>query len=72
MSVDTKREWAETVFEQLRAEGLLDNGIRLLFHAGRDYHKELTPLLSETAVEFTVPTDGLQFGETLAWYNDHL
>ncbi|OYR82519.1 hypothetical protein DJ71_11845 [Halorubrum sp. E3] len=71
-SVDTKREWAETVFEQLRKEGLLGDGNRLVFHAGRDYHGELTPLLSETSVEFSVSTDGLQFGETLAWYNDRI
>jgi hypothetical protein len=70
--IDTKREWAETVFEQLREEGLLGDGNRLVFHAGRDYHEELTPLLSETSTEFSVPTDGLQFGETLAWYNDRI
>ena len=58
-SVDTKREWAETVFEQLRAEGLLGGGNRLVFHAGRGYHEELTPLISGTSVEFTVLTDGL-------------
>jgi len=71
-SVDTKREWAETVFKQLRAEGLVADENHLVFHAGRDYHEELTPLLFETGVEFTVPTDGLQFGETLAWYNDRI
>ena len=71
-TVDAKREWAETVFEQLRAEDLLADEIRFVFHAGRDYHAELTELLSETSVEFLVPTDGLQFGETLAWYNDQL
>ena len=71
-SVDTKREWAETVFEQLRADGLLVEENQLVFHAGRDYHAELTELLSETSVEFSVPTDGLQFGETLAWYNDRV
>lgn len=70
-SAGTKREWAETVFEQLREEGLLADGNLLVFHAGRDYDEELTPLLSETPAEFTVPTDGLQFGETLAWYNNH-
>jgi len=70
-SAGTKREWAETVFEQLRKEGLLADGDLLVFHAGRDYHEELTPLLSEKTVKFTVPTDGLQFGETLAWYNNH-
>ena len=60
------------MFEQLRADGLLVEENQLVFHAGRDYHAELTELLSETSVEFSVPTDGLQFGETLAWYNDQL
>ncbi|OYR59485.1 hypothetical protein DJ83_12665 [Halorubrum ezzemoulense] len=70
--IDTKREWAETVFEQLHTEGLLGESNRFVFHAGRDYHEEPTPLLSETSAEFSVPTDGLQFGETLAWYNDRI
>jgi len=71
-SVDRKRKWAETVFNQIRDEGVLTDGNRLVFHAGRDYHDELSPLLAGTGVEIVVPTDGLRFGETLAWYNDHL
>jgi hypothetical protein len=71
-SVDRKRKWAETVSGQLRAEGVLVDGNRLVFHAGRDYYDELRPLLADTAVEIVVPTDGLRFGETLAWYNDRL
>lgn len=71
-SVDRKREWARTVFEQLQAEGVLDEGNRLVFHAGRDYHEELQPLLADTPVTVAVPTDGLQYGETLSWYNERL
>jgi hypothetical protein len=71
-SVATKREWAETVFGQLRAEGVLVDGNRLVFHAGQDYYAELEPLLAETEVDICVPTAGLRYGETLAWYNDHL
>ena len=71
-SIDRKREWASTVFEQLRAEGVWEDGNRLVFHAGRDYHDELHPLLADTPVTVAVPTDGLQYGETLAWYNDRL
>ena len=70
--VNTKREWAETVYDQLREEGLLVAKNRLVFHAGRDYYDELLPLLKETAVEVEIPTDGLRFGETLSWYNDRL
>lgn len=66
-----KRNWSEQVFAQLQEEDLLRDATRLIFHAGRDYHDELRPLLDETPVTIEIPTDGLQFGETLAWYNEH-
>ncbi|WP_312909938.1 DUF6884 domain-containing protein [Natronosalvus caseinilyticus] len=70
--VARKREWAEVVYVQLQEQGLLDAGNRLVFHAGRDYYSELIPLLDDTPVEVETPTDGLLFGETLSWYNEHL
>ena len=70
--VAQKREWAEIVCDQLEEENLLHDGNCLVFHAGRDYYTELIPLLDETSVDVETPTDGLQFGETLAWYNGHL
>lgn len=70
--VDRKREWAQTVYDQLQEEGLLSDGNQLVFHAGRDYYDELLPLLADAAVDIETPTDGLRYGETLAWYNDHL
>ena len=66
------RALREASFEQLRAEGLLVAGNWLVFHTGRDYFYELRPFLTETAVEVAVPTDGLRYGETLAWYNEQL
>ncbi|MXR51370.1 hypothetical protein GRX03_07105 [Halovenus sp. WSH3] len=71
-SVDRKRQWAQIVYDQLQDEGLLTQGNRLMFHAGRDYHDKLRPLLDNTPVEIEIPTDGLQYGETLAWYNEQL
>lgn len=71
-SVQKKRDWSETVHRQLRDEGLLSDENQLVFHAGRDYYDELLPLLESEPVETKIPTDGLRFGETLAWYNDHL
>ena len=70
--VARKRKWAKAVYDQLEEEGLLNIGNRFVFHAGRDYYSELIPLLDNTPVEVKTPTDGLQFGETLAWYNEHL
>jgi hypothetical protein len=69
---DRKREWSRTVFDQLQGEGLLVEGNRLVFHAGRDYYDELLPLLDDAPVDTETPTDGLQFGETLAWYNERI
>ncbi|MFC7177886.1 DUF6884 domain-containing protein [Halosegnis marinus] len=71
-SLSRKREWADTVYEELDAEGLLAEGNRLVFHAGRNYYAELLPLIEEAPVHIETPTDGLLFGETLAWYNEHL
>jgi len=71
-SVDRKREWSRTVYEQLRQEDLLEDGNRLVFHAGRDYYDELLPLLDTAPVETETPTDGLQYGKTLAWYNERI
>ena len=71
-SVDKKRAWAQTIYQQLQENGLLAKGNRLVFHAGRDYYDELIPLLDEANVAVETPTDGLRYGETLAWYNEHL
>ena len=71
-SVDKKRQWSQTVYEELQARGLLTGGNRLVFHAGRDYYEELLPLLDEPSMQVETPTDGLQFGETLAWYNERI
>ncbi|TQQ79513.1 DUF6884 domain-containing protein [Halonotius roseus] len=71
-SVDRKRKWSQTVFSQLRQAELLTSGNTLVFHAGRDYYDELLPLLEETPVQTEIPTDGLRYGETLAWYNDRI
>lgn len=70
--VGAKRDWAKTVHGQLQDEALLIGGNELVFHAGRDYYDELLPLLQDEPVETSTPTDGLRYGETLSWYNNHL
>lgn len=71
-TLERKRDWAVTIHSQLQECDLLSPGTRLVFHAGRDYYDQLLPLLNEEDVDVKTPTDGLQFGETLAWYNDQL
>lgn len=70
-SVDERRAWSEVVLEQLEDEGLFQPGMTLVIHAGTAYYSELLPLLPE-GVTVEIPTQGLQFGETLAWYAEQL
>lgn len=58
--------------EQLRDDGLLEEGITLVIHAGRDYYGELLPHLDETPVEVEIPTEGLGLGEKNAWYKERI
>lgn len=69
--VEERREWAETVAEQLRSEGLLEPNVTLVVHAGKAYYEELLPHLPDH-VEVEIPTRGLQLGPTLSWYNEQL
>ena len=71
-TVDEKREWAKDAFKQLQSQELLDKGVTLVVHAGRDYYRELLPLLEETKVEIKIPTEGFAIGEKMAWYNEQL
>jgi len=70
--VGRKREWAQTVFEQMKEQGLAAPDNRLIFHAGADYYDELIPLLEGTDCTIEIPTEGLRIGEKLAWYKERL
>ncbi|MHB9288812.1 DUF6884 domain-containing protein [Halobacteriales archaeon Cl-PHB] len=71
-NVDERRAWAEDVMDDLEAEGVLADADRLVLHAGKAYYGELTPLLEDYAVDVAIPTAGLAFGETQAWYSERL
>ncbi|MFC6768623.1 DUF6884 domain-containing protein [Natrinema soli] len=70
--VARKREWSQTVYDQLKAADLLESDITLVFHAGKAYYEELLPLLEEHNVQIRIPTKGLMIGERLAWYNEQI
>ena len=70
--IERKRNWASNVAKQMQDRGVISPGNCLVFHAGRDYYGELTPLLTDYDIEISIPTEGLRYGETLAWYNDEL
>lgn len=70
--VGQRREWAAQVLSQLDETGLLTSQTTFVIHAGKAYYEELLPLLMEHPVDIEIPTEGLMFGGTLAWYNAHL
>ena len=71
-TADERRDWADTVVDQLSAEGQFDEPVRFVVHAGKDYYGELIPRLEpHQDVEVEIPTEGLRIGEKLAWYDEN-
>lgn len=68
LGVGERREWGADVATELRRRGLTDE--RLVVHAGKDYYEPLLEALGD--VDYEIPTEGLRYGETLAWYNDQM
>lgn len=61
------------MFDELDDAGLVTDSTSLVIHAGKSYYEELLPLFEDAPVAaISIPTEGLQFGETLAWYNSRL
>jgi alpha-amylase/alpha-mannosidase (GH57 family) len=70
-TVEQRHEWAQIVYDQLTANDRLKSDTTLVIHAGKTYYEPLVPLFENNPVSIEIPTDGLQIGETLAWYNNH-
>lgn len=70
-TADQRREWAHILYDQLNANGLLNSDTTFVIHAGKAYYEPLLPLLEDEPISIEIPTEGLQIGNTLAWYNDH-
>nr|WP_247416291.1 DUF6884 domain-containing protein [Halomarina salina] len=70
-SVAEKRDWAERVYQELEAAGLLEPGVHLVIHAGEDYYGHLIPKIRDLeGTSFEIPTKGLSIGETVSWYTE--
>lgn len=66
ISTSERRRWDRRVAEQLRERELLDD--RLVLHAGAKYRRPLIDALGDE-LTYEVPTEGLQIGKKLRWYN---
>lgn len=68
LDADERRDWASDVAAELRRRNLTAE--RLVIHAGKDYYEPLLAALGD--VEYGIPTEGLRYGESLAWYDDQM
>lgn len=71
-SVNKRREWAEETYNQMVEAEVVSEGTRLIIHGGKDYYSKLLPLLEENEITYKIAAEGLRYGETLSWYNEHL
>lgn len=69
-TVAERETWAKRVETQLRDADLLRDDVTLVFHAGRKYTEPLTEDITDAVADIRIPTEGLPFGKTLAWYNE--
>nr|WP_254267805.1 DUF6884 domain-containing protein [Halorussus aquaticus] len=68
LDAEERRKWGSEVVTELRQQNVTDD--RLVIHAGKDYYEPLLEALGE--VEYEIPTEGLRYGESLAWYNEQI
>ena len=67
--VAERRAWADDIVDDMVSEGFIDESVKIVVHAGKDYYEQLVPKLEAVEhVEVVIPTKGLAFGETLSWY----
>lgn len=71
-SIEERQAWGENVLEDLKERQLMTSDTEFVIHAGKNYYETLVPLLEKSDVSYRIPTEGLRFGKTLAWYNDAL
>jgi len=71
MPASARREWAQRVFDQIRARYGTDlANITFEFHAGTEYRQHLEELLTRAGATCTCPVAGLQIGERLRFYGE--
>lgn len=70
--IKERREWAKTVFNQIRQKFPDPTLYKLYFHAGTRYREFLIPLLRRAEYYCEVPLERLKIGEQLSWYKRHL
>lgn len=69
--VKERRAWADSVVSEMELEGLFGGSVTFVVHAGKAYYEDLAPRLERhESVDVEIPTKGLAFGETQAWYKE--
>ena len=70
LTAPERLRWAQRVYRQLHAAGLLHSGVEFVWLAGRRYQEHL----SRSLVDYvqTDPLQGLGIGRRLRWLKEHL
>ena len=71
MSSKERKEWAESVFNQMTGKLRLQDFERVLFHAGKKYREHLILKLENIGIRCEIPLEGLGIGKQKAWYKEH-
>ena len=66
-----RKEWAETVFNQMRYMLRLEDLDKIFFHAGKKYREHLIPKLENIGIQCEIPLKNLGIGKQKAWYKEH-
>lgn len=67
MSKKEKKQWALSIFQDLRSRSSRSDSILIL--AGNSYRKHIMPLLSQEGYETLIPLEGRSIGIQLRWLN---
>jgi len=71
MSSQQRKEWAETIFNQMKSRLRLEDFDKVFFHAGKKYREQLISKLENMDIQCEVPLKHLGIGQQKAWYKRH-
>jgi len=70
MNSQQRKQWTETVFDQMKSRLRLEDFDKVFFHAGRKYRELLIPKLENIDIQCEVPLRHLGIGQQKAWYKE--
>jgi len=69
MARDEQRTWALTVFDQIKNEFPEPSRVLFEVHGGKDYVRDLVPLLKSAGYRIELPVPSFGIGRRMQWYD---